>query len=115
MLLDIRKSKNGSALVMTDPGGDVHACTNAEELWETLTGVLADPDMPQAQTVPPPPVGGGGPESGDGNGPRTADELADAVVAQFGGRALEGILGGLRKMSHRDGGKKSSEAGGGGG
>lgn len=113
MLLDIRKSKSGSALVMTDPGGDVHACTNAEELWETLNGVLNDPDMPQAQTVPSP---GPGPvdDGDDGGGPRTPDELADAVVAQFGGRALEGLLGGLRKMSHRDGGKKSQAGGGGG-
>lgn len=113
MLLDIRKSKSGSALVLTDPGGDVHACVSAEELWETLTSVLADPDMPKAETVPPPPIeekdGNGG-----GNGPRTPDELADALIGQYGGRVVEGLLGGLRKMSHRDGGKKSQAGGGGG-
>ena len=110
MLLDIRKSKSGSALVLTDPGGDVHACTSAEELWETLTSVLADPDMPKAETVPPPPVE----ETGGNGGPRSPDDLADALVAQYGGRVVEGLLGGLRKMSHRDGGKKSQAGGGGG-
>lgn len=115
MLLDIRKSKSGSAMVLTDPGGDVHACTNAEELWSALNEVMDDPDMPKAQTIPPPPRdedGGGG---GGGGGRTDPESIADALLQQYGGRVVEGLLGGLRKVSHRDGGKKSHEAGGGGG
>lgn len=115
MLLDIRKSKSGSALVVTDPGGDVHACTKAEELWETTTKLLEDPEMPKPET---------GPVPGRGAPPIEHEEevaaAADALLGEFGARAVTGILRGLQNMSHRTGPRAgrpapSAEKGGDGG
>lgn len=112
MLLDIRQSKSGSAVVVTDPGGDVHACTSGDELWETVNKLMADPEMPKPETVPTPGARGGiNPEE-------AAGAAADALLGEFGARAVTGLLRGLQNMSHRKapGSPASSteKAGGGG-
>jgi hypothetical protein len=114
MLLDIRKSKSGSAVVVTDPGGDVHACTSGEELWEVVGKLLDDPEMPQPETVPPP-----GPRASTGSA-ADAEAAADALLGEFGARAVNGLLRGLQNMSHRKAPRQgrasppTEEAGGGG-
>lgn len=113
MLLDLRKSKKGETLVITDPNGDVHPCTNAKELWDTVGELLADTSMPQPSTEPATEVVEDDEpeveevEDYEGrNGRRRphhdddGDE-DDDLVAEVAGRALQGLLSGLQKASFR--------------
>lgn len=106
MLLDINKSKSGDCLVIIDPGGDVHACPTAQDFWECVRSLIDNPDMPEKeQPVPPPRVR---PRTSNGEG-EFYDENGDDMVAELGGRMLQGLIGGLQNMSYRGkkrGGKK---------
>ena len=108
MLLDIRQSKSGKTLVVTDPNGEVHACAEPEELWDALKALLTSPDIPEAQTVPPPREDSAPPPQGGGFGAGATDDVA----ANLTGQAVAGILGALQNMSFRSpkrrGGEKSS-------
>jgi len=111
MLLDLRKSKKGETLVITDPNGDVHPCTNAKELWDTVGELLADTGMPQASTEPATEVVDDEPEveevedyEGRNGGRRSHHDDGDEdddIVAEFAGRAVQGLLSGLQRASFR--------------
>ncbi len=98
MLLDAKLSKSGKALVLTDPNGEIHACTSGEELWETVTGLLNDPDQPEIESQPAP---------GPGNARKTApppqefEEGGDDLVDELLGRGLQSLIGGIRRASFR--------------
>lgn len=96
MLLDIKPSKSKKTLVITDPGGDVHACTTAEELWEAVKEILADDSMPEREVLP----GNGRAQPRSAEAPPAGGE-DDDLVDELMGRALGGLLGGLRRASYR--------------
>lgn len=105
MLLDTKLSKSGKALVLTDPNGEVHACTSGDELWETITALLNDPEQPEIQSQPAP-----GPRNsrrGPGPAPDPEDGFdgPDDLVDELLGRGLQSLIGGIRRASFR-GGKK---------
>ncbi len=111
MLLDLRKSKKGETLVITDPNGDVHPCTKAQELWDTVGELLADTTMPKASTEPAAEVVDDEPEVEEvedyegrngGRRPRQDDGGEDDdLVAEIAGRAVQGLLSGLQRASFR--------------
>jgi len=113
MLIDIRQSKNGETMVVTDPGGDVHICSSAEELWETVKGLASDPNIPTMEVEPGPKTKtktktsrraeADEDDDGDGDGDDEYED-PDDLVAAFAGRAVQGLLGGLQRASFR--GKK---------
>ncbi len=90
-------------MVVTDPGGDVHACGSADELWQTVKDLLSNTDLPQMES---------GPAEGSAKRRVREDEDdedegyddPDDLVAAFAGRAVQGLLGGLQRASFR--GKK---------
>jgi hypothetical protein len=96
MLLDIKKSKSGESLVITDPGGDVHACPNQEEFWTCVREIIDSPAMPEREVVPP-----AGPRSRTNGSGGEFYEDGDDLVSELGGKMLQGIVSGLQNMSYR--------------
>jgi len=107
MLLDVKQSKSGKALVLTDPNGEVHACTSAEELWATMDELLKDPEQPDMETGPTP---GPTPRArrrsapqDDGGGALFEHQEGDGedIVDELLGRGLQSLIGGIRRASFR--------------
>lgn len=101
MLFDTKLSKSGKALVLTDPNGEVHACTTGQELWDTILELVNDPDQPEIQSVPVP-----GPRRRKGSAPQHdeydgPDDGPDDLVDELLGRGLQSLIGGIRRASFR--------------
>jgi len=50
LLIQLKRSRRGTAIVVVDPGGDVHPCTGPEELWEAAN-MLLDEGFDESQEV----------------------------------------------------------------
>ena len=96
MLLDTKLAKSGQALVLTDPNGEIHACTTGQELWDTIVGLLEDPDQPEVVSRPAP-----GPRRRAAAPPAEEYEERDDLVDELLGRGLQSLIGGIRRASFR--------------
>lgn len=69
LLIQVKRSRRGTTLVVVDPGGDAHACADPDELWDTVQDLLND-DFGSVASAPVLPAGkNGDPKStSSGNG-----------------------------------------------
>jgi len=105
LLIQLKKSRKGDAIVLTDPGGDVHACTDAEDLWVTINELL-DEDFGEAVVEAPVTQvstrhRSADDEDEDGDGLDPLEEQVIGAVSQHGATLVTGLLGALQGMSHR--------------
>ena len=106
LLIQAKKSRKGNAVVLTDPDGEVHACTNAEELWETMMELL-DGDFGEVVTQAPVSrrrAAVDDDEEDDDEFDGELDPLEEeviGVVSKHGASIVTGMLGALQNMSHR--------------
>lgn len=54
MIVSITRPKKSTAIVLRDARNEEYLCANAEELWQTLGEMLADPELQKVETVPAP-------------------------------------------------------------
>lgn len=136
LLIQVKRSRRGTTLVVVDPGGDAHACADPDELWDTVQDLLSE-DFGTVASVPALPSGGGRnvppqsesssttavaprrapqqrvhvveevpPPVGDGEGLDPFTAALLGFVGEHGAKVASGAVETLRGVSHRGPSKK---------
>ena len=129
LLIQVKRSRRGTAVVVIDPGGDAHACADPDELWDTVQDLLKEDfgDV-TADRLPALPAAGGErrrqspepsraivkrrpepqrvhveevPPEDEGDGINPFDAVMLSFVGEHGAQIASGAMKTLRNMSHR--------------